>query len=103
MVLIVENGAARHTHDTYFVQIASRSTLVCGFGYALRIQAYGFGFGCLVCTFWKALRMEECAIVLGSCSIRKSLEKSGGESGSTEASVKELEAQRWESVCFSFS
>ena len=80
---IVENGAARHTHDTFIVQIASGSTLVCGFGYALRIRAYGFGFGRLVYMFGKALRMQECAIVLGSCSFRESREKSREKSGST--------------------
>jgi len=104
--ILVENGAARHTHDISVVQIASGSTLVCGFGYAPRIWAYGsgiehcfvfgdvlriqawvclrgfalasgiwFGFGCLVCAFGKALRMQECAIVLGSCSFRESREK----------------------------
>ena len=36
-----------------------------------------FGFGDLFCTFGKALRMQECAIVLGSCSFRESREKSG--------------------------
>ena len=61
----VENGAARHTHDTSPVQIAFESTLVCGFGYALRIREYGFGFERLVYTFVKALQMQECAIVLG--------------------------------------
>ena len=35
------------------------------------------GFGRLVCTFGKALRMEECAIVLRLHSFRESLEKSG--------------------------
>ena len=79
----VENGAARHTHDTFFVQVASGNALVCGFGYALRIRAYGFGFGHLVCTFGKALRMQECAIVLGSCSFRESREKSREKRGST--------------------
>jgi len=29
-VIVVENGAARHTHDTSLVQIASGSALVCG-------------------------------------------------------------------------
>jgi len=38
---IVENGPARHIHDTSFVQIASGSALVCGFVYALRIRAFG--------------------------------------------------------------
>jgi len=71
---IVENGAARHTHDTSFVQIASRS----GCGYALRIRAYGFGFERLVCMFGKASQMQKCAPVLGSCSLReKSWEKCG--------------------------
>ena len=42
---LVENGAARHTHDTSFVQIAFRSALVCGFEYALRIRAYDSGIG----------------------------------------------------------
>jgi len=74
---IVENGPARHTHDTSFVQIASGSALVCGFVYALRIRAYGFGFGRLVYTFGKAFQMQECAIVLGSCSFRESRGKSG--------------------------
>ena len=37
--LDVENSAARHTHDTSFVQIASGSALVCGFGFMLRIEA----------------------------------------------------------------
>jgi len=36
-----------------------------------------FGFGRLVCRFGKALRMQECAIVLGSCGFRESREKSG--------------------------
>jgi len=97
-----------YSHDTSFVQVASEGAFVCGFGYALRIRAYGsgighrfvfgdvlrtqawvclrrlalasgtrFGLGHLVCTFGKALRMEECAIVLGSCSFRESREKSG--------------------------
>ena len=35
-----------------------------------------FGFECLVCTFGRALRMQEYAIVLGSCSFRESREKS---------------------------
>src|SRR5437879_5565701 len=43
----------------------------------------------LVCAFGKALRMQECGIVLGSCSFRESWEK-------------KLEVPRWESVCFSF-
>ena len=75
----VENGAARHTHDTSFVQIASGS----GFGYALRIRAYGSVMGRLVRTFGKALGMQECATVLGSCSFRESREKSLEKSGST--------------------
>jgi len=75
--MTVENGDARHTHDTSFVEIASGSALVCGFGYALRIRAYRLGFGRLVCTFGKVLRMQEWAIVLGSCSFRESREKSG--------------------------
>ena len=74
---LVGNGAARHTHDASFAQIASGSALVCGFGYALRIRTYGFGFGRLVCTSGKALRMQERKIVLGSCSFRESREKSG--------------------------
>ena len=41
-----------------------------GFGYTVRLSA-------LVCTFGKALRMQECAIVFGSCSFRESREKSG--------------------------
>jgi len=32
-----------HSHDTSFVQIVSGSALVCGFGYALRVRAYGSG------------------------------------------------------------
>jgi len=59
------------------------------FGDVLRIQAWvclrrpalasgrRFGFGHLVCTFGKVSRMQECAIVLGSCSFRESREKSG--------------------------
>jgi len=47
---IVKNGAARHTHNTSFIQITSRS----GFGYTVRIPTYGFGFESLVCTFGKA-------------------------------------------------
>ena len=35
-----------------------------------------FDPGCLVCKFEKALRMQECAIVLGSGSFRESREKS---------------------------
>jgi len=31
----------------------------------------------MVSTFGKALRMQECAIVLGSCSVWESREKSG--------------------------
>jgi len=80
-ILPVENGAACHTHDTSFVQITSGSTLVCGFGYALRIRAYGSGFGRLACTFGKALQRQECAIVLGSCSFRESREKSREKGG----------------------
>jgi len=59
------------------------------FGDVLRIQAWiclrrlalasgiQFGFGCVVCTFGKALRMLECEIVLGLCRFRESREKSG--------------------------
>jgi len=65
------------------------------FGYALRIRAYGSGFGQglasgtrfgfryavrlreFVWTFGEALGMRECAIVLESCSFRESREKSG--------------------------
>jgi len=46
----IEKGAARHTHDTSFVKITSGS----GFGYALRIREYCFGFERLVCLFRKA-------------------------------------------------
>ena len=63
------------SHDTSFVQIASGRALICGFGYELRIRAYGFGLGRLVCTFGKALGMQECAIVLGSCCLRESRER----------------------------
>jgi len=70
-------------HDTSFVQIASGSALVCGFGYALRIRAYGSGIGRLVYTFGKALRMQECAIILGSCSFRERREKRREKSRST--------------------
>ena len=38
---------------------------------------FGFGFGCLVCTFGEALRMQECVIVLGSGSFRESRERKG--------------------------
>ena len=58
------------------------------FGDVLRIQAWdclwrlalasSMRFGCLVCTFGKALRMQECAIVLGA-----QLSGRPGESGST--------------------
>jgi len=59
------------------------------FGDMLRIQAsvclrrlgsasgIRFGFGRLACTFGKALRIQECAIVLGLCSFRESREKGG--------------------------
>ena len=59
------------------------------FGDVLRIQAWvclrrhalasgiRFGFGRLVCRFGKALRMQEWAMVLGSCSFRESRERSG--------------------------
>jgi len=57
--------------------------LVCGFGYALRIWAYGFGFGRLVYTFGKTLRMQECVIVSGSCGFRENREKSREKSRST--------------------
>jgi len=46
----VENGAARHTRDTSFVKITSGS----GFGYALRIREYCYGFACSVCLFGEA-------------------------------------------------
>jgi len=70
---IVENGAAHHTHDTSFIQIA----LTSGIEYAVRIQAYGFGFESLVCTFGKASQMPRWMMVLGSCSPQeKSWEKS---------------------------
>ena len=62
--------------DASFIQIASGS----GFGYALRIRVYGSGIGRLVCTFGKALRMQEFVMVLGSCSLRESREK-GREKG----------------------
>ena len=42
-----------------------------------------FGFRRLVCTFGKALRMQEWEIVLGSCSFRESQDKSREKSGST--------------------
>jgi len=38
--------------------------------------------------FGKALRMQECAIVLGSCSFRGSREKSGSTVGSARKSWK---------------
>jgi len=41
-----------------------------GFGHTVRLRAF-------VWTFGKALRMQECAIVLRSCSFRKSREKIG--------------------------
>jgi len=47
-----------------------------------------FGFGCLVCTFRKALRMQEWAVVLGSFSFRESREKSGSTVGSAGKSWK---------------
>jgi len=103
---LVENGAARHTHDTPFVQIAFGSAVVCGFGLWLRICAEDpgiwlrhrawvyrqrlaltsgmrFGFGRLVCTFERALPMQECTMVLASCSVRESWEKSREKSVST--------------------
>jgi len=42
-----------------------------GFGYKVRLRA-----GPFVWTFGKALRKQEYAIVLGSCSLRESREKS---------------------------
>jgi len=99
---IVENGAARHTHDTSSAQIASGSALVCGFAYALRIRAYGLGFGRLVYTFGKAFQIQECARVSGSCSVRESREKSREKRKHCKASVKGLEARRWEKCLFSF-
>jgi len=53
------------------------------FGDTHWLRVYGsalgvwFGFGRLVRRFGKALRMQECAIDLGSCSFRESREKSG--------------------------
>ena len=47
-----------------------------------------FGFGRLVCTFGKGLRMQECAMVLGSCSFRESREQSGSAVRSTGKSWK---------------
>jgi len=44
---------------------------------------YAVGFGRLVCAFGKASRMQEYAIVLGSCSSRESREKSREKGGST--------------------
>ena len=69
---IVENGAARHTHDTSFIQIP----LASGIGYAVRIQAYSFVFESLVCTFGKASQMPRWMMILGPCSPQeKSWEK----------------------------
>jgi len=50
-----------------------------GFGHLLWLRAYGSASGesCLYDRFEKALQMQECAIVLGSCSFRESREKSG--------------------------
>ena len=53
-------------------------------------------FVSLVCIFWKVLRMLEYAIVFRSCSFWE-MQKYG------KISQKELEARRWESVCFPFS
>jgi len=52
-----------------------------GFGYTVRLWV-------LVCTFGKALRIKECAIVFGSCSFRESREKSGSTVRSTGRSWK---------------
>jgi len=46
------------------------------FGYMVRLWAPGLYFR-------KALQMQECAIVLGSCSFRERREKSREKSGST--------------------
>jgi len=87
---------------------------LCGFGYEMRIQAYGsgfrpgfvsedslwvrafalasgirFGFQGFVWTFGKALRMQECAIVWGLCSLQESQEKSGSARNHCKVSVKE--------------
>ena len=39
----------RYSHDTSFLQIASGSAPVCGFGYAPRFRAYGSGIGHRFC------------------------------------------------------
>jgi len=70
------------------------------FGDVLRVQAWvclrrlalasgmRSGFGRLVCTFGKVLRMREYAIVLGSCSFFESREKSGSTARSAGKSWK---------------
>jgi len=58
LLVVVENAAGRHTLTILpFVQIASGSALVCGFGYALRIRVIWlrlWAFG-LYCTLGKAI------------------------------------------------
>ena len=54
--------------------LASNTISLRGFALASGIQ---FGLGRFVWTFGKALQMEECAIILGSCSLRESRETSG--------------------------
>jgi len=63
-------------HRSVFGDVLGIQACVCLWRLAL---AWGirFGFGHLVCLFGKALRMQECEIVLGWCGFRESREKSG--------------------------
>ena len=76
------------------------SDLGCGFGHGFALGtrfSFEHMFLFPVC-LWKALRMQECAIVLGSCSFRDNREKSLSLQGQPERAGSPEE----ESVCFSF-
>jgi len=106
LLVVVENGAARHTLTMLlFVQIASGSALVfCGFGYALRIRVLWLRLWAFdLYRSGKQLRMQVCAIVWDRAAFGKAGRKSREKSGSIfcMARVKELEARMWEKCLFS--
>jgi len=58
------------------------------FGDSLWLRVNGSALGIWFVRSGKALRMQECAIILGSCSFRESREKSGSTVRSTGKSWK---------------
>jgi len=119
-----------YSHDTSFVHIAFGRALVCGFGYALRIRAYGssighrFVFGYVLgIQAWVWLRRLALAsgmrfgfarlvctfgkvLRMQKCTIISGscnfFRKQGEKWKYCKISRKELGARRWESVCFPF-